>query len=346
MALSFSHTCARDGTRIWYSREPGIGAPLLFVLHSFLPPASVLADSSGSLKLHRGLAHGASWYMFDWRGSGRSSNGAGPITFESMADDLEAVADAIGGPFDLNAINDGCGIALAFAARRPAVVRRMLLIAPQGEIARSPRFVERARRNKGADAITALAGMMMWIHPGTDSVESFAVAEKSLRVKPLPLVEELRRAAMSVDTLSFAPAVTTPTLVLVSGDEAQDGFDLAAAMSNARAIRWTDIGDGTINGANWRKAWDELSPPRSEVDGSSAVVSSNTTHLSSRELQVLHLVVQGHSSRRIAEELVISEPTVATHIRHILEKSGTANRTEAAAIYSASLTEQPGVASP
>jgi DNA-binding NarL/FixJ family response regulator len=53
--------------------------------------------------------------------------------------------------------------------------------------------------------------------------------------------------------------------------------------------------------------------------------------LSQREMEVLRLVAAGKSNREIAEALCISLNTVATHVRNILTKTGTANRTEAAA---------------
>jgi DNA-binding NarL/FixJ family response regulator len=53
--------------------------------------------------------------------------------------------------------------------------------------------------------------------------------------------------------------------------------------------------------------------------------------LSQRETEVLRLVAAGKSNRDIADALCISLNTVATHVRNILAKTGTANRTEAAA---------------
>jgi DNA-binding CsgD family transcriptional regulator len=51
--------------------------------------------------------------------------------------------------------------------------------------------------------------------------------------------------------------------------------------------------------------------------------------LSSREIEILRLVAQGLSNREIGSHLFISEHTAANHIRNILRKTDSANRTEA-----------------
>jgi DNA-binding NarL/FixJ family response regulator len=53
--------------------------------------------------------------------------------------------------------------------------------------------------------------------------------------------------------------------------------------------------------------------------------------LSQREVEVLRLVAAGRGNREIAEALFVSHNTVANHVRSILTKTNTANRTEAAA---------------
>jgi DNA-binding NarL/FixJ family response regulator len=53
--------------------------------------------------------------------------------------------------------------------------------------------------------------------------------------------------------------------------------------------------------------------------------------LSDREREVLALLAEGLRNREIAERLVISEPTVKTHVRHVLEKLRIRNRAEPAA---------------
>ena len=53
--------------------------------------------------------------------------------------------------------------------------------------------------------------------------------------------------------------------------------------------------------------------------------------LSEREREVLALIAAGRRNREIAEELVVTEATVKTHVRHVLEKLRFRNRAEAAA---------------
>lgn len=53
--------------------------------------------------------------------------------------------------------------------------------------------------------------------------------------------------------------------------------------------------------------------------------------LSRREVQVLQLLAAGLGNRAIGERLFVSPNTVANHVRAILAKTGSANRTEAAA---------------
>lgn len=53
--------------------------------------------------------------------------------------------------------------------------------------------------------------------------------------------------------------------------------------------------------------------------------------LSPREREVLELMAQGLRNREIAERLFLSEATIKTHVRHLLDKLRLRNRAEAAA---------------
>jgi DNA-binding NarL/FixJ family response regulator len=54
--------------------------------------------------------------------------------------------------------------------------------------------------------------------------------------------------------------------------------------------------------------------------------------LSAREMEVLALVAAGNRNGDIGKQLCIAEETVKTHLRHIREKMGAKDRTEAVAI--------------
>ena len=54
--------------------------------------------------------------------------------------------------------------------------------------------------------------------------------------------------------------------------------------------------------------------------------------LTAREVQVLQQVAAGNRNREIAEKLFVSEETVKVHVKHIMEKLGAADRTQAVAI--------------
>jgi DNA-binding NarL/FixJ family response regulator len=55
--------------------------------------------------------------------------------------------------------------------------------------------------------------------------------------------------------------------------------------------------------------------------------------LTKREIEVVRLVAAGRTNAAIAAELVVSEGTVKSHVRHILHKLHAKNRAEAASLY-------------
>ncbi|MBD0860325.1 helix-turn-helix transcriptional regulator [Gordonia sp. zg691] len=68
-------------------------------------------------------------------------------------------------------------------------------------------------------------------------------------------------------------------------------------------------------------------PPRSAVERA-AEFASAAASLTSRERDILEEILRGLSNAAIAEELTLSIDTVKTHVKHILQKMGAANRAE------------------
>ena len=56
-------------------------------------------------------------------------------------------------------------------------------------------------------------------------------------------------------------------------------------------------------------------------------------NLTRREYEVIALISQGYQNKEIAITLSIAEHTVEQHLRHIYQKLGVGNRTEASVIF-------------
>ena len=75
---------------------------------------------------------------------------------------------------------------------------------------------------------------------------------------------------------------------------------------------------------------DEEPTPPAARGSTGAEVQAAPGGLSRRELEVAALIARGHTNRQIAEQLVISEWTVDSHVRHILTKLGFRSRAQVA----------------
>jgi DNA-binding NarL/FixJ family response regulator len=135
-----------------------------------------------------------------------------------------------------------------------------------------------------------------------------------------------------------------------------NGIDAMAAIrtefSDARIIVLTTFeGDVEIQRALAAGARGYLlksMPPKELLDGIRQVhagkkrippeiVAQLAEHLSdetltTREVEVLREVAGGNRNRDIAEHLFISEETVKVHVKHVMDKLGASDRTEAVAI--------------
>ncbi len=94
------------------------------------------------------------------------------------------------------------------------------------------------------------------------------------------------------------------------------------------AIRAVHRGEPRLHPDALRKVMEAAMGGRSE--GTPAERAGAAGDLTERELEVVNLVAQGRSNREIADEFVISEKTVKTHIGHVLAKLGLKDRTQLA----------------
>jgi NarL family two-component system response regulator LiaR len=87
----------------------------------------------------------------------------------------------------------------------------------------------------------------------------------------------------------------------------------------ARAVRAAHAGEAVLDPVVGARLVEALGAGEEPLD-----------RLTPRERQVLELIGRGFPNKRIALELDVSEKTVKTHVGHVLEKLGVADRTQAA----------------
>jgi DNA-binding NarL/FixJ family response regulator len=93
------------------------------------------------------------------------------------------------------------------------------------------------------------------------------------------------------------------------------------------AIRAAAVGDALIEPSITRRLVEQFvaRPAPGNPEGIPDAVAS----LTERELQVLRLIARGLSNAEIADELVVAETTVKTHVARILTKLGLRDRVQA-----------------
>jgi NarL family two-component system response regulator LiaR len=133
-------------------------------------------------------------------------------------------------------------------------------------------------------------------------------------------ITELQSGAHILVLTSFAaddkvfPAIKAGALGYLLKDSGPDEL--------VEAIHQVQRGEPSLEPSIARKVLHELSQPPKQPP--------TVDPLTERELAVLRLIAQGKSNRDIAEQLVITEMTVRTHVSNVLSKLHLASRTQAA----------------
>ncbi len=105
------------------------------------------------------------------------------------------------------------------------------------------------------------------------------------------------------------------------------------------AIKTIAAGDALLAPTVTRRLLDRFSDRLPPVNDERSVALRELTE---REVEVLKLVARGLSNREIAEHLVLAEPTVKTHVSHVLDKLDLRDRAQAVVLaYEAGLI-RPG----
>jgi two-component system, NarL family, response regulator LiaR len=150
-----------------------------------------------------------------------------------------------------------------------------------------------------------LMDLEMPVMDGIEAIRRITASQSDARILVL--------TSFATDDKVF-PAIKAGALGYLLKDSSPDEL--------VRAIRQVYRGESSLHPTIARKLLQEMSRPSQKPP--------TDDPLTEREVEVLKLVAQGNSNQEIADQLVISEATVRTHVSNILSKLHLASRTQAA----------------
>lgn len=237
------YTTSRDGTGIAYA-VAGEGPPLLRGSHWLSHLEHDWTSPVWRPMLER-FSRGRRLVRYDQRGTGLSDRRLGSPDVENFADDLEAVADAAGlERFPILAASQSVPVAIAFAARRPERVSRLVLFngfaqgsTALGEPERTEAMVAMIESGWGVPGSAFMKAFATLFMPGGTQEELASLVEMQALSASPGTAGQLRRAIGAMDVRDLLPRVSAPTLVLhCTGDSIQplsQGQTLARGLPNA-----------------------------------------------------------------------------------------------------------------
>ena len=195
----------------------------------------------------------------------------------------------------------------------------------------------------GIRTLLGLVGDIELVGEAPDGEEAIRIVQAT---KPDVLLLDMRMPkadGLRVVTELASRRVLPPTLVLTTFDE--DDAALAIIAAGARgfllkdvtlerlvdAVRVVAAGGTVIRPGLSERAEQALAELRASSPGAvpSSAPSSDAGEITTREREVLRLLVAGYSNKEIGRALFVAEGTVKNHVSNILYKLGVRDRTRA-----------------
>ncbi|HEY6746973.1 MAG TPA: alpha/beta fold hydrolase [Mycobacteriales bacterium] len=339
---------SEDGVRIAYARH-GEGPPLV-VTTCWLSHLQYDWESPVWRHFLEDVGGISTTIRYDERGYGLSDWDVDDFSFERRVQDLEAVVEDAGlDRFALLGMAQGGQIALAYAARHPDRVTRLIMhnaylsfAANDDERELEEAFVQLIKVGWGRPESEFRRVFTSLLIPGATEEQMSWLDELQRMSTSTSNAIRSRAARRGVDVTELAAGLRLPTLVLHGLHERMNGFDegrrIAAVVPNARLVPLDSSNHIMLRDEPaWRVFVDEvrefLAP-----DGVGRMPSHAVRTLTARERDVLRLAAAGHDNEAIARTLSLSTRTVERHLQNAYLKLGVTGRTARAAAVAAILS--------
>lgn len=283
---------------------------------------------------------------YDPRGSGLSDRDAVDFTLNAWVADLEAVVDALDlARFQLIGLCQGAAVAIAYSARHPDRVSRLVLYSsyPHGALVEGTpdKLTKQAEVfsqmielgwGREAGAFRELFANLLMPEGGKDQLKW--IGELQRRSASPATAARLFNAFNGFDIRPEAGKVTAPTLVFHTRGDAlvpfEAGRHVAAMIPNARFVPLESKNHVLLP---HEKAWavfrQEFHDFLNVDEQISTALGSELADLTERERELLDCIARGLTNLEIAQRLKISEKTVRNHISSIFSKLGVEHRAQA-----------------
>jgi DNA-binding NarL/FixJ family response regulator len=150
------------------------------------------------------------------------------------------------------------------------------------------------------------------------------------------LVFDLNSSSGGLETLELIRRARPDLRLIVLGPEGNDELVLSTIIAGARAYLDLTAGPQTVHTAIQIVTSGSIWAPRRLLSKlidrllhrRDTSLTSGDPHLTTREQQVLELILMARSNREIARQLGIEERTVKAHVGRLMRKTGVDNRIE------------------
>lgn len=299
-------------------------------------------DPASSLHRHwiREFSRDHRYVTYDERGCGLSTRNPPEISFDAWVSDLETVVDTLGlDSFPLLGVSQGAAIAVAYAARHPERVSRLVLLGGFTTSYFSTRNPEPRIREEAETQIKLIelgwgSGSAAYrqvfvakFMPQATAQQQQEFDEYSLSTASAEVAALIMRVNFGIRVKEDATRIRCPTLVLHSrGDQLilfDQGKKLAGMIPGARLV--------PVDSANHVPMAEEPCWPGMvrEIKAFLGDVPDAGGRLTPRQVVVLGHVAAGKTDKQIARELDLSPRTVEMHVAGAMKALHCVTRAEA-----------------